>query len=160
VPKTFMHETPVPTHLPRDHPLVTCDYSLYTLAIELVARCPIHAVPLVDACPGCSDGFGMRITGLAVPPESCRCRRTVLLDPRVARLMEVARVPQTAVRLRPVPEVPSAPAPKMLPAAHDVMVLSVFRLFCRRALVAVRAAVSAHGIGRADLHGKASGARP
>ena len=35
-------------------------------SIQLVTRCPIHAVPLIDACPQCADGFRMRFGGLAV----------------------------------------------------------------------------------------------
>ena len=63
------------------------DAGFHTLlsSIRLVTRCPIHSVRLVDACPGCADGFKMRIGGLAVRPEGCRCGQTRLLDPEVAR---------------------------------------------------------------------------
>lgn len=54
-------------------------------SIQLVTRCPIHAAPLIDACPQCADGFKMRFGGLAVRSQPCRCGRTRLLDPRSAR---------------------------------------------------------------------------
>ena len=63
------------------------DAGFHTLlsSVRLVTRCPIHCVRLVDACPGCADGFRMRIGSLAVRPEGCRCGRTRWLDPQVAR---------------------------------------------------------------------------
>ena len=54
-------------------------------SIQLVTRCPIHAAPLIDACPQCADGFRMRFGGLAVRPQPCRCGRTLLLEPSSAR---------------------------------------------------------------------------
>ena len=54
-------------------------------SIQLVTRCPIHAVALIEACPQCADGFRMRFGGLAVRPQPCRCGRTRLLEPRSAR---------------------------------------------------------------------------
>lgn len=54
-------------------------------SIQLVTRCPIHAAPLIDACPQCADGFKMRFGGMAVRSQPCRCGRTRLLEPRSAR---------------------------------------------------------------------------
>ena len=50
------------------------------LSIRLVTRCPIHVAPLVDACPGCGERFGMPLGGLAVRPKACQCGRTQLAD--------------------------------------------------------------------------------
>lgn len=54
-------------------------------SIQLVTRCPIHAAPLIDACPHCAEGFRMRFGGLAVRSRPCRCGRTRLFEPRSAR---------------------------------------------------------------------------
>ena len=54
-------------------------------SIRLMTRCPIHEMPLIDACPGCGESFGMRFRGLAVRLQPCRCGRTRLLDPESAR---------------------------------------------------------------------------
>lgn len=55
-------------------------------SIQLITRCPIHAAPLIEACPQCADSFKMRFGALAVRPRPCRCGRTRLLEPRSARL--------------------------------------------------------------------------
>ena len=63
------------------------DGGFHTLlqSIRLAARCPIHATPLVEACPECQHRFRMPIGDLAVQPKVCRCGRTRLLDSCVAR---------------------------------------------------------------------------
>lgn len=54
-------------------------------SIQLVTRCPLHAVPLIDACPQCAAKFTMGCRGLAVRLRQCRCTSTRLLEPLSAR---------------------------------------------------------------------------
>ena len=67
-------------------------YHTLLASLRLVARCPIHDCPLIEACPDCHDGFKITVRGLSTrSPMSCGCGRVRLLEPQTCRQPSLSR---------------------------------------------------------------------